>query len=158
MTDRITYPDTLMFSRLGDGEQYATVTQILQCEDLPEATVHIPHWRVNGKPAAIRVRAPSLAHLDQIGRAEAGAAQFITTIQLCCVVPSWTAEQAAALWDKNPHAVEQIARFAWILGTLDHDWIDTTVQQLTGAAPAPTEEPTERAAPANPRSRVRRVA
>lgn len=155
MTDRITYPDTLLPSRLGTGEDYASVTQILQCEDLPASTVHIPHWRVNGKPAAIRVRAASLADMDAIGR-ESGAMQYIVTIRRCCVAPAWTEEQAAGLWEKNPQAVEQIARFIWLLGSLDQEWIDATVQSLTGAEPPAAAAPDPSAAAS--RARVRRVA
>jgi hypothetical protein len=153
MTERITHPDQLLPARLEAGEDYASVTQILLVSDLPVATLKIPHWR----NAAIRVRAPSLADMEAIGR-ETGARQYIVTIRRCCVAPVWTDEQAEGLWGKNPNAVEQIARFCWVLGALDQEWIDATVADLTGAAAAP--DPAVAADPAaeSDRRRVRRVA
>lgn len=151
--DRITYPDTLMPGRLAAGADYASVQQILMAEDLPQATLHIPHWR-----AWIRVRAPSLSDMEQIGQAAAGADQYITTIRLCCVAPTFTPEQAEALRDKNPQAIEQIARFVWLLSSLKYDWIERVVQTETGADAAPTPAPTARARAARVRPPGRRVA
>lgn len=147
MTDRATYPDTLLPSRLAAGEDYASASAILAFDDRPTATIHIPHWG----GAAIRVRAPSLADMEQIGQAAPGADQYITTIRLCCVLPAFNAEQAEQLRDKSAQAVEQIARFIWVLGTLDHDWIARVVQTET---PAETERPAA-AGPAAKHPRVR---
>lgn len=171
MTDRATYPDTLLPSRLAAGEDYASASAILACDDLPQTTIHIPQWRVGGRPAAIRVRAPSLEDMDAIGQQAAGAAQYVETLRRCCVVPSFNQEQAEQLLGKSAQAIEQIARFIWVLGTLDQDWIDRVVQTQTGAEAAP-EAPPEAARPdpaggakARPRGRaapvrppVRRVA
>jgi len=138
----VTHPQTFLPSRLTAGEDYATVSQILGCDDLPHATLHIPHWRVNGAPVAIRVRALSLMERDRVQRESDAVAQYCLTWQLACVVPTFTEAQANQLADKNPHAVEQGARFMWLLSALDQDWIDhvVTTQTAAPAADAPTDE------------------
>jgi hypothetical protein len=138
----VTYPQTFLPSRLAAGEDYATVGQILACDDLKQATLHIPHWRIDGKPAAIRVRALSLTERDRVQKEDDIVTQYCLTWQLGCVAPSFTADQAAGLADKNPHAVEQGARFIWLLAALDQDWIDHVVTTNT-AAPA-VEAPADR--------------
>jgi|GEM_PF-2987748 len=163
MTDRITYPDMLMPSKLAVGEDYASVTAILACEDLQQATVHIPQWRIGGQPAAVRVRALSLSEREQVQKCATLNEQYCLTWQLGCMLPAFTAEQANALANKNPNAVEQGALFIWTLSALDQEYIDRVVQQQTGAEPPPADEspPADKQtqlADANPRQRVRRVA
>ena len=165
MSDRdATYPQTLLPSTLAAGEDYASVSQILECDDLPQATLHIPHWRVNGKPAAIRVRAPSLSERDQIQKAGNATAQYCLTWQLCCVMPRFTTDQANRLSEKNPNAVEQGARFMWLLAALDQEWIADVVQQRTDAPPAQPPPPADADADADSgtdsgdAARLRRVA
>src|SRR5690242_20043554 len=98
MSDRsATHRQTLLPGRLAAGEEYASVSQILECEDLPQPTIHIPHWRIGGKPAAIRVRAPSLIERDQIQKAKDAVAQYCLTWQLCCIMPRFTSDQASKL-------------------------------------------------------------
>jgi hypothetical protein len=153
----VTHPQTFIPSRLQAGEDYATVGQILECDDLPHATLHVPHWRINGKPAAIRVRALSLVERDRVQREEDTVAQYCLTWQLGCTAPTFTADQAARLADKNPEAVEQGARFIWMLSALDQEWIDHVVTAQTNAEPAPPESVTSAAADTPASARARRV-
>jgi hypothetical protein len=159
MTDRITYPDVLMPSKLAAGEEYASLAQIVMCDDRPQATIHVPQWRVDGKPAAIRVRALSLSQKERINRestaqgAFSSQAQTLATIREGCVSPAFDREQAEALAEKSFHALEQIANFVWTLSALDQEWIERVVQTATGAEPAADDQPA-----ATPRGRIRRVA
>lgn len=151
MSNQATYAQTFLPSRLASGEEYATVSQILECDDLPQSTIHIPHWRINGKPAAVRVRALSLRERDQVQREQDVIKQYCLTWQIACIAPTFNQDQAARLESKNPHAVEQGARFIWLLSALDQDWIDHVVTTQT-AAPADAAG-TERGAAADPDDR-----
>ena len=153
----ITHPQALIPSKLAPGEEYATISQILECVDLPHATLHVPHWRVAGAPMAVRVRALSLVERDRVQREEDTVAQYCLTWQLACVVPTFTPEQANALAHKNPHAVEQVARFIWILSALDQEWIDRVVTTSTDAEPAAPDADARAAANTPARERTRRV-
>lgn len=140
MSDRsATHSQTLLPSKLAAGEDYASVTHILECEDLPQATLHIPHWRIGGKPAAIRVRALSLSERDRVQREQDATAQYCLTWQLCCVMPRFTTDQANRLAEKNPIAIEQVARFIWLLASLDQEWIEHVVETRTDAPAAEAE-------------------
>jgi len=153
----ITHPQTFMPSKLAAGEEYASVEAILQCSDLPHATLHIPHWRIGGVSLAIRVRALSLVERDRVQREEDTVAQYCLTWQLACVVPTFTPEQANALANKNPHAVEQAARFIWLLSALDQEWIDHVVSTATDAPPIATGADASPAADTGQTIRARRV-
>jgi hypothetical protein len=145
---RITHPDYLLPSRLAAGEEYASVGAILECDDLLQATLHIPHWKIGGKEAAVRVRALSLSEREQVQRCATVVEQYCLTWQLGCVAPTFSQEQATALARKNPHAVEQGALFIWTLAALDQEYIDRVVQQETGAEANKTaEEPKSDAVP-----------
>jgi len=165
MSDRdATYPSTLIPTRLAAGEEYASVSQILECDDLPQATLHIPHWRIGGKPAAIRVRALSLSERDQVQRVSDATAQYCLTWQLACIMPQFNQDQANRLASKNPIAVEQGARFIWLLAALDQEWIEDVVTRRTDAPPAEpapaADADTDAGSAANPDdpARLRRVA
>lgn len=132
----ITHTTTFLPSRLAAGEEYATVTQLLECDDLKQITLHIPHWRINGKPAAIRVRALSLSERERILRETETTAQYCLAMQIACVVPTFTEDQAARLADKNAFAIEPIVQMILRVGALREDWIDHVVSIQTGA-PAP---------------------
>lgn len=144
---------TLYPTKLGSDEDYATVEDILNCSDLPEATIRIPGWKRGGKALVIRVRAPSLAQKELIAKESTrkdgtvdNVAEIEATFRECVIVPKFTISQASQLRTKNGNVAEQVARFCLSLGSLDQEFIDGIVQQLTGAAPAPeTDEP---AAPA----------
>lgn len=163
MTDRITYPDVLMPSRLQAGEEYASLAQIVMVDDRPQATIHVPQWRIDGKPAAIRVRALSLSQKERINResivdgAFSAQAQTLITIREGCIIPAFDREQADALAEKSFHALEQIANFIWTLSALDQEWIERVVRAATGAEPPAADEPVAQKAAA-PRGRIRRVA
>lgn len=148
-----THPQTLLPSRLAAGAEYATTAQILECDDLPQVTLHIPHWRM-----WIRVRALSLSERDQVQKANDTTAQYCLTWQLACVAPQFNQDQAARLTSKNPIAVEQVARFIWLLASLDQEWIEDVVTRRTDA-PATTAGADESSA-ADPADspRIRRVA
>ena len=133
---------TLLPTRLESGEEYATVGAILAADDRSHATIRIPQWG----NAALRVRALSLAQRDAVDRASLRAdgsidsvKQITETLRLGCVVPQFSAAQA-----------EQIARFILGLSVLDQDYIETVVQQLSGARPAAAPDTAEHddAAPA----------
>lgn len=154
----VTYSQTFLPSRLVAGEDYATVGQILECDDLPQATLHIPHWRVSGVAVAVRVRALSLTERDQVQRLlDDPVGQYCLTWQLGCVAPQFTADQAARLADKNPHAVEQGARFIWLLSALDQDWIDHVVTTNTHAPAAAADADGRTAADPTHPQRARRL-
>jgi len=155
---RVTYPQTFVPSKLAAGEEYASVTAILECDDLPQSTLHIPHWRIGGKEAAVRVRALSLEERERVQALPSVTDQYCLTWQLGCVSPSFTVDQANALRRKNPHAVEQGANFIWLLSALDQEWIEYVVENATGAEPASTADEPDAAADERPTARVRRVA
>lgn len=154
----VTHPSSLAPSPLAAGEEYASVTQILECEDLPHATLHIPHWRIRGKPAAIRVRALSLDERERVQLEKTTADQYCLTWHLGCVSPTFTVEQAQALKRKNPIAVESAVSFIWNLSALNQEWIDHVVQAQTGADAAPAASDDRAAADPESAARVRRVA
>lgn len=119
---------------------------VLACSDLAEAIVRVPHWKRNGAQLALRVRALSLEQRDRIlqeSRRRDGTtdevAQICATIREGCLLPRFTAPQAAQLRTKNPTALELVAKFIWSLSALDQDLIDATIQALTGAEPAPDD-------------------
>lgn len=155
---RVSYPTSLAPSKLAAGEEYASVTQILECDDLPQATLHIPHWRIRGAPAAIRVRALSLEERERVQQEKTIADQYCLTWHLGCISPPFTPEQAQALRRKNPIAVESGANFIWTLSALNQDWIEHVVQQQTSAEPPSAEGELSAAADTNDSPRVRRVA
>lgn len=120
---------------------------VLACSDLAEAIVRVPHWKRNGAQLALRVRALSLEQRDRIlqeSRRRDGTtdevAQICATIREGCLLPRFTAPQAAHLRTKNPTALELVAKFIWALSALDQDLIDATIQALTGAEPAPDDD------------------
>lgn len=159
MSDRpVTYPQTFVPSKLAAGEEYASVAAILECDDLPQATLHIPHWRINGKEAAVRVRALSLEERERVQKEPSIVEQYCLTWHLGCVNPPLTIDQAKALRSKNPHAVEQGAEFIWLLSALDQEWIAHVVETQTRAEPAPPADEPDAAADERPTARVRRVA
>ena len=159
MSDRpITHPQTFVPSRLAAGEDYASVAAILECSDLPEATLHIPHWRIGGKAAAVRVRALSLEERERVQQVQSTMDQYCLTWHLGCLNPPLTIEQANALRRKNPHAVEQGANFIWLLSALDQEWIAHVVETQTNAPPAEAADDGEPAADRDDSPRVRRVA
>lgn len=131
-------------TKLDAGEDYATIDDILSCSDLAEATIKVPGWKKNGKPLALRVRAPSLAQRELIQNESTGKdgkvdhiAEIEATLRECVMVPKFTIHQAAQLRTKNGAVAEQVARFIWTLGQLDQETIDGIVQKLAGAEPPP---------------------
>ena len=131
-------------SKLEAGEEYASVSDIMDTIDLPEATIKIPHWRKNGKPMAVRVRALSILQREAIQKESTGKdgtvnhiAEIEATWREGCVTPKFDLIQAARLRHKNGAALEQGAAFIWSLSLLDQEMIDATVQALAGAPPAP---------------------
>lgn len=133
-------------TKLKDGEEYASVDDILACSDLAEAIIRVPHWKRNGAQLVLRVRALSLEQKDLVLReSRTKDGQLDEVVQTCatlregCMVPRFTAAQAEQLRTKNPTALNQVATFIWTLSALDQDLIDGLVQQLTGAAPPPDD-------------------
>jgi hypothetical protein len=156
--ERVTHPTLLLPSALAPGENYASVERILLCDDLPQATLHIPHWRIDGRPAAIRVRALSLDEREIVQAQKTIADQYCRIWQYGCVQPSFTQEQAEALRRKNPYAVEQGAQFMLMLGNLDQEWIAHAVEARTAAPPAGSQEDAGAQPDTGKPDRVRRVA
>lgn len=153
-----TYPQMFVPSKLAAGEEYASVTQILECDDLPQSTLHIPHWRIGGKDAAVRVRALSLEERERVQKEPSVMDQYCLTWHLGCLNPPMTIEQANALRRKNPHAVEQGANFIWLLSALDQEWIAHVVETQTNSEPEIAADEPDAAADDRPAARVRRVA
>lgn len=153
----IIYPDSLLPSSLADGEAYASVRDILENDDLQQATIHVPYWRVNGRAAAIRVRALTLEERERVNSLTDAADQFCRIWQYGCMQPVFTQEQAQALRRKNPNAIDQVARFILTLSRLDQDWIARVVEEQTQAAPAVQDEQDEQP-DASPTRRIKRVA
>jgi hypothetical protein len=154
-------PTPLLPSSLAAGETYASVSDILEVQDLAEATIHVPFWTGrDGKPLALRVRGLSLEQQDQVRMLAArkvdkrdrqhGVTQhwptFVAmTLHFGLTAPSLTPEQALALFRKNAEAVESICSFIWLLSAVAQDVIDTIVTTLArveaGADDAPAAEP-----------------
>lgn len=135
---------------LAAGDDYASVDDIFDVTDLPEATIRIPGWKKKGKELLIRVRALSLAQRELIAKESTrkdgttdAVAEIEATLREGCVMPRFDLLQAGRLRHKNGRVLEQIASFIWALSSIDQDLIDATVQGLAGAQPAP-----EPAAPA----------
>lgn len=131
------YPTTLE-----PGEDYASVDDIMESNDLTEATIRIPQWKRRGKPVVIRVRALSLAQREAIQKESTTKdgvdhiAEIEATLREGCVVPRFDVLQAARLRHKNGAILEQVATFIWSLSSIDQELIDATVQSLAGARPA----------------------
>jgi len=153
----VTYPQAFIPSKLAADETYATVEQILLCSDLPQATLHIPHWRIGGVAVAVRVRALSLVERDLVQRETDTVEQYCLIWQLGCVVPTFTQAQANQLAEKNPHAVEQGASFIMTLSALNQDWIDHVVTTQTNAPAASASAEPGAAADPSHRARARRL-
>lgn len=153
-------PTALLPTRLAPGEQYASVADILEAQDLAEATIHVPFWTDrSGTPLAIRVRGLSLEQQDQVRMLAArkvakadralGVKQhwptFVAmTLHYGLTAPSLTPEQALALFRKNAEAVESICSFIWLISAVAQSVIDTIVSDLAraeGSAETPTQEP-----------------
>jgi len=138
---------TLLPTALTLGEDYATIADILECDDLPQATIRVPQWKRRGQPVAIRVRGLSLVQRDKVANESRRAdgtvdsvAQIEATLREGVLVPKFDLATASRLRQKNPVALEQIANFILALSALDQDFIDATVQSLSGAAPAPAPD------------------
>lgn len=138
---------TLLPTSLEFGEDYATIADVLECDDLPQATIRVPQWKRHGRVVAIRVRGPSLAQLALIDRESISAsgkvdevAQIEATLRECILVPKFDVATASRLRQKNPTALRQIAQFCLALGQLDQEYIDGVVQSLARASAAPTPD------------------
>ena len=132
----------LLPTRLRDGEDYATVDDILTCADLPEAIIRVPQWRKNGAALALRVRALSLVQKESIladCRKADGTidqvAQIEATLREGVLNPRFDPNTAERLRHKNPDALEQIFRMIWTLSALDQDLINAVVTEQTDAEP-----------------------
>ncbi len=131
-------------TKLDAGEEFASVDDIFNSTDLPEATIKIPRWKKNGKPLAIRVRALSLVQREAIAKESTRkdgsidvVAQIEATLREGCVMPRFDILQAGRLRHKNGAVLEQIANFIWSMSAIDQDLIDATVQALSAAERAP---------------------
>jgi hypothetical protein len=138
---------TLLPTALELGEDYATIADIFELDDLPQATIRVPQWKRRGKPLAIRVRGLSLLQRDIVARESLRpdgtintVAQIEATLREGVLVPQFDAATASRLRQKNPVALEQIAQFIWALSSLDQDLINATVTQLARADPAPADD------------------
>lgn len=144
-------PDFLLPTPLAPDESYASVSDILTCDDLAEVTIHVPFWN----NAALRVRALDLETQDAIrmaaGRAvkpidrERGIVQHsptfaAETFQRGIVQPMFTKEQAQAIVRKHAKAVELVVNFVWALSAMSQEEIHAIVAaeaQIPAAEPAP---------------------
>ena len=123
------------------AEAYATVSDILEADDLPACDVRIPQWRKNGKSLLIRVRALDFEQQEQI-QAEAlildgprkGERDYkafvLATWREGVIAPTFTADQAARLASKNPKAIEDVHVLIWQLSVLSQEAIDAYLAAL----------------------------
>ncbi|NJO81673.1 MAG: hypothetical protein HC828_02140 [Blastochloris sp.] len=131
--------------RLAAGEDYASLDELLACDDRVECTVRVPHWKRKGQAMALRVRGLSLEQQDTIrmqagrkvpaGDRAIGVRQhwptFVTaTIREGVTAPAMTAEQAAAFAHKNPRACELLSDFIWLISGIDQREIESIVTDL----------------------------
>lgn len=159
----------LLPSRLAPNEDYASLGDILEVQDIAEATVHLDFWQRGGRPLAVRVRGLSLEAQDQIRMLAARAVDpkdrklgvkqhwptFVAmTLAFGLISPTLTPEQAKALIRKNAVACEQLCNFIWFLSAVRQETIDAIVGDLARAEAAaedaePTLEPDDADAPAD---------
>lgn len=135
---------TLLPTKLRADEDYLSIADIQAAADLPEAIIRVPQWG----GGAIRVRALSLMQRDQVARESTDrdgtidpVKQIEATLREGVLVPKFDPASAQLLRYKNGHALEQIAQFIWALSALDQEYIDSIVQQLSGAERAPPGDP-----------------
>lgn len=134
---------TLLPTRLEAGEEYATIDDILTCQDLPEAIVRVPQWKKNGRALAIRVRALSLMQKEAVlaaCRRSDGSIdevlQIEATLREGCLMPRFDPTTAEKLRYKNPDALSAVFRMIWSLSSLNQELIDAVVAEQTQAEPA----------------------
>ena len=135
---------TLLPTSLELGEQYCSIADIFETDDIPQATIRVPQWKSHGRAVAIRVRGLSLMQREIVARESAqtdgtinNVAQIEATIREGVLVPKFDLATASRLRHKNPLALQQIAEFIWALSALDQQFIDSVVIDLAQAAPAP---------------------
>jgi hypothetical protein len=137
---------------LSDGEDFASLDDILECQDIPEITIRVPWWRRKGKPMPIRVRGLNLEQQDQVRNAAARAVHpedrargikqhwptFVTmTLALGLAAPGLTYDQAKRVAKKNVAACQQIANFIWTISSAEQSQIATIVAELADLADEP---------------------
>lgn len=145
-------PEPVIAARLAAGDDYASVDDILECQDIPESTIYVPFWKRRGKPVALRVRGLDLEQQDKVRMAaarrvakedrELGIKQHyptLVTATLCegIVSPKLTPEQATKLRKKNAVACAAIAEYIWHLSRVDQEYVNARVAELAGLADEP---------------------
>ncbi len=150
------YPTT----REGD-EGYPSVLDLLRMDDLPECDIAVPMWQTpDGKRVIIRVRALSLKAQEAIVRASRIAAAkiaaadkddsppdqdletyLIETWLHGVIAPTFDRQQAQILRNRNGNAIQSVATFIWALSSLDRQYIDRLITELTQPLAPPDDDP-----------------
>lgn len=135
---------------LPSGEAYATMAELLVCDDLPAMDVVPglrltdgrldPFWtRPDGSPLTIRVRALSFKERREVHLAakDDDAQAVLETCLRGIIQPPITAEQLVVLEQRHPAALDAIAETIWALGAFTATMVATEVRRLAGLAPDP---------------------
>lgn len=134
------------------GEQYATVADIRDVQDLATMPVEVPQWRhADGAAFKLLVRAPSFREATEIDAAARTAdgeddhAAFVLESCLRIIVePRFTRAQLEILRDKNPDALDAICDTGWRLIRLSARAVEAEIRKLADLAPAAPPAPSRR--------------
>jgi hypothetical protein len=136
---------------LAPGQSYATVADILACQDLPRMPITPgmrraadgawePLWaRPDGTPLTILVRALSFAERREIMTA-AGENNDAFALEACLrgiVEPAFSREQLGILEAKHPAALDQIAETIYALCDLPAGMVEREIRRLAGLPDKP---------------------
>jgi hypothetical protein len=144
------------------GEDYPSVLDILRMDDLAECDIVVPLWQTpDKKRTIIRVRALSLKAQEAIVRASRIAAAkiakaeqddnppdqdvetyLIETWVHGVIAPTFDRQQAQTLRNRNGHAIQSVATFIWALSSLDRQYIDRLITELTQPVAPPDDDQT----------------
>jgi hypothetical protein len=125
-------------STLDAGEDYASVADILACEDRLHDTVTVWGWKKNGGPLKLRVRGLSLPQREEVRatawRRDGRRDMIALTIGYFVsgfVAPSLNEEQARQIVEtKHAGTVEKISDYINMLTELNHDQIEAMANEL----------------------------
>ena len=144
--------DELQFS--GDAD-YATATDLLAVDDLPERDITIRRWTKAGKSLKLRVRALDLDQQERIDIeslikhekteewVRSGAIYAAATLREAVIVPTLDDAKAHLMRKHNPVIIGELVRFIWTLSALD----DAFLEKLVALDDPPTPHATELSEP-----------
>jgi hypothetical protein len=139
----------ILYATLAAGESYASVADIVNADDIAQATVEIPRWKKDGTSLKLLVRGLDLEQQERIsdqarkkdrltGDIVKDRVRFAAaTLREACVQPRLTDAQAAGIAEKNATVVQAIVTFIW--NTLTYQSPDEIVQIVHALASLPAE-------------------